>query len=394
MNEPVNHFDVVIIGAGLVGSALAYSLKDSGLSVALIEARPFSDSAQPSFDDRSVALSYGSRLILERMDLWSAIKPFATPINSIHVSDRGQLGVTRLHHYEEGVEALGYVVENRDLGRVYAELLPQLVNLTLFMPARLQGVEQHDDRHVLMLETDSDTFPIETRLVVAADGTGSKTRQLLGVDVEQKSYGQTALIANVETAKPHEQIAYERFTQHGPIALLPMSNGRSSLVWTQAEGHEQALADLSDEEFLSALQRAFGWRLGKFKRVGQRVAYPLSLWRAASDTAHRAVIIGNASHTVHPVAGQGFNLGLRDVEVLAKLLINEAEDIGSEVLLTHYADSRKKDYRAVVNLTDGLIRVFTQPFWLIKHARGAGLMAADVMRPAKHLLAKLSMGLR
>jgi 2-octaprenyl-6-methoxyphenol hydroxylase len=233
--------------------------------------------------------------------------------------------------------------------------------------------------------------------VVAADGTMSPVRQMLGIEVERHDYQQVALIANVSTERPHDFVAYERFTDSGPLALLPMSDGRCSLVWTHRTEELAATEALDDAAFLNKLQERFGYRLGRFTRVGRRASYPLALMRAKEDFRGRVVLIGNASHTLHPVAGQGFNLGLRDVAVLADLLFDadkSGHDPGSRDLLNQYSAWREQDMDRVSLYTDFLVRVFSNPWGPVGHARACGLSAANILRPVKHALARQSMGLQ
>jgi 2-octaprenyl-6-methoxyphenol hydroxylase len=393
MDEP--QFDILIAGGGMVGATLAVALADTGYRVGVIEARPFGEPGQPSYDDRSIALAWGSRLLLERFGLWEALSPSATPIHRIHVSDRGRFGAARLSADEEGVPALGYVVENRAVGAVLYRRLQALADVQVIAPAEIEAVDADPHRVLVQARTESGSRQIEARLLIAADGAQSTIRERLGFPLQKADYGQTALIANVTPEKDHAGIAFERFTDEGPLALLPMSEGRCSLVWTH---RSEAVADtmqLDDAAFLERLQARFGWRLGRFLKVGQRAAYPLALLKSGRYVQGRVVLAGNAAHTLHPVAGQGFNLGLRDIAVLAGLLqAHPDEDPGDAALLAEYERSRQDDLKTVVRFTDTLARLFANPWPPLAHARAAGLVAVDLIPTLRHMLARQNMGLR
>lgn len=387
MND--NRYDVLVVGGGMVGASLAGALAPLGLRVAVIERVAPGAPSQPSYDDRCTALSYGSRRIFETLGLWSQLSAAATPIRQIHVSDRGRFGVTRLDSAQEGVAALGYVVENRVLG---ACLWRSMGQATLYCPAEVAAVHPADDSVQIEIERDGGRIELRAALLVVADGARSATRTLLGIPAREHAYQQHAIIANITPQQPHRNVAYERFTAHGPIAMLPMSNGRCSLVWTQTPQQAAAAMTMTDEQFLAALQRAFGYRLGQLQRAGRRSAYPLALIRAASIVGPRAVLVGNAAHGLHPVAGQGFNLGLRDVAALAEV-ISESDDPGGKSALRRYQQWRRPDHTRVTGFTDGLIRIFGSELAPVRMARGAGLVALGLAPAARRLLARQSMGL-
>lgn len=389
-------YDVVIVGGGMVGASLAVALSPLGLKVALVEAFAFGhQTTQPGYDDRSIALSYGSSRIYQGMGLWRALQSGVEPIQAIHVSDRGHFGATRLTAVQEQVPALGYVVESRVLGAALHDALKQS-SVQLIAPAQVTDLIPETDKNVLHIQRQGMTEQLAARLVVIADGSRSPLREKLGIKVRERDYGQSAVIANVTTELAHQNQAYERFTANGPLALLPLTQGRYSLVWTQRTSDVASLLALDDATFLKQLQDAFGWRQGRFTRVGQRSAYPLSLIKSEQEIAQRAVLIGNASHTLHPVAGQGLNLALRDVALLAELIATQqraAKDLGEAALLQQYQTLRRADYRQVVNYTDTLVRVFSNDFAPLAHARAVGLMAVDRVAPLREWLTQQSMGL-
>ncbi len=391
-------FDVLIVGGGLVGASLAVALKPLGLRVGLVEAFAFGSSGQAAYDDRSIALSYGSRRIYQGMGLWPSLQKQAEAIMQIHVSDQGHFGATRLHAEQEGVPALGYVIASRILGAVlYQQLAASEVRV--LAPAKVHALEQTADHASISVERQGISEVLQTRLLVVADGAGSALRGLLGVGATERDYAQTAIIANVSTEQPHGGVAYERFTPQGPLALLPMTEDRYSLVWTQRSAQADTVLQWDDATFLRQLQAEFGYRQGRFTQVGERSSFPLRLVKSEQEVAGRAVLIGNASHALHPVAGQGLNLALRDVATLCDLLAVEAgqgaaADYGRSSLLADYAQARKPDYASVVKYTDTLIRVFSNDFAPLGHARALGLLAVDRLPPLRKLLTRQSMGLR
>ncbi|MET0108455.1 MAG: 2-octaprenyl-6-methoxyphenyl hydroxylase [Candidatus Thiodiazotropha sp.] len=389
-------FDILIVGGGMVGASLAHAVSGQGLRIGVIEAWPFDSSVQPSFDDRVLALSWGSRIILQAMGVWDEIQVAAEPILDVHISDRGHFGFTRLNHLDEGVGALGYVVTARALGQA---LLQDLVNhdaIEMICPARLKSFAVSDRDVEVRIGQDDGEQVLSARLLVAADGGDSLVRQFLSIPLKEKSYGQTAIIANLRAEQAHQGIAYERFTDTGPLALLPMRDDRLSMVWTAKDDQIAELMALRDDAFLLRLQDRFGYRLGRLYELGKRVAYPLRLRQAVEQVSSRVALIGNAAHAIHPVTGQGFNLGLRDVAVLADLVSDASQrghDPGDIELLKAYADWRKKDQNNVAMITDSLARFFANPFGPLRLVRNLGMVGLDVVPSMKHLVARQFMGL-
>ena len=384
--------DVLIVGGGLVGASLARALRGSTHRVELIEAHPLDDASQPCYDDRSVALSWGSRRILEGLDLWPQLDGRIEPIKTIHISDRGHFGATRLRHFEEGVEALGYVAENRVLGEVLYRGLQQQRGLVMHCPARLLGLNLLAEHVTATVEQDGRESTISARLLVAADGVASQVRELLHIGAAVQDYGQSAVIANITPGIPHGNVAYERFTDSGPLAMLPMTGNRCAVVWTVPTAQARQLLALKDAAFLDQLQQRFGYRLGVLKKTGRRQLYPLTLTESTQLVRGRAVIVGNAAHTIHPVAGQGFNLALRDIAMLAEL-IHAADDPGTANLLQTYVEAREQDAKRVYRFTDALVKIFSNSYGPLGHARAAGLVAVGLVPELRHWLAQQSMGL-
>jgi 2-octaprenyl-6-methoxyphenol hydroxylase len=389
--------DVLIAGGGLIGASLAVALAPLALRIVVVEAQLPASAAQPSYDDRSTAVSEGSRRILSAIGVWPRVATAATAIRSIHVSDRGRFGMTRLEAAEHGVSALGYVVENRVLGAALWQRLTVSPAIEVIAPGRVLDAEPGEDAaHVSIEDAGGARRSLATRLLVVADGAHSSLRERLGVGAERRDYGQVAIVVNVTPRRFHQHVAYERFTDSGPLAFLPTTNGRCAVVWTVwAEEADEILA-LDDAAFLARLQELFGHRLGALLQAGRRSAWPLELVTAEQQTGRRFAVLGNAAHSLHPVGGQGFNLALRDVAVLAELIadaVAKDADVGAKAILTGYAAWRHDDQARSVGFTDGIVRLFTNPFTPVKAARGAGLVALDLLPFAKEALARQSMGL-
>ena len=418
-------YDLIIIGGGLAGASLACALKNTELrntesqrplKVAVVEAYALDTDAQPSYDDRTVALSYGSSCIFQNMGsslndsdeqgLWGLLAPYAQAIDTIHISDRGHFGVTQLTKEQEEVEALGYVLENRAIGQqLYAELEHVTeedgAHITLFCPATLTGLHQDEQQVSIDISVESaggqTNRQISGKVLVAADGNNSKVMKLLNIGSNRQSYDQVALITNVTPGKKHNNVAYERFTDSGPLAFLPMTQNRCSVVWTLSPEQADYLYALDDADFLASLQQRFGFRLGQIKKVGSRHIYPLFLQSASQIVHGRVALIGNAAHSVHPVAGQGFNLALRDIALLAELLVDHYREAGEfddvQILLQQYAELREQDINRVYRFTDTLVKTFSNAFAPLAHLRSASLFLVDIIPDIKHRLATQSMGL-
>ncbi len=389
--------DVLIVGGGLVGASLARALAGSPLRIALAEAVPPADPGQPSFDDRSTALAPTSRRLFQALGRWSEIAPEAAPIRGIHVSDQGRFGVTRLRASDEGLETLGHVAPNRVLGRALAAGLETQANLHLYAPARVTEVEQSDAGVRVGLDGDAVPERIHARLVIAADGSRSRLRKRLGLALTERDYGQSGIVANVAPTRDHGGWAYERFTREGPLAVLPQTGGRCALVWTMNTERADAVMALDDDACLAQLQQAFGYRLGAFVRLGRRQAYPLQLLRMPRRVAGRVLFVGNAARTLHPVAGQGLNLALRDVAELAERLHAVAcagGDPGAAGVLHDYERARQADEGRVVALTDGLVRLFSNANPFLALGRNLGLLAMDLLPTLRREFAHQAMGRR
>lgn len=393
-------FDVLIIGAGPVGASLALALDGHGARVGLVEARPLlepdGDSGQPSYDDKALALSLASVRVLETLGLWRELAGEAAGIRSVHVSQRGLLGRARLTAAEAGEDSLGQVVPARTLGAVLTGALRRSKGVELLCPAHLEGIAPGDAASRVTVTGKDGSRELSVGLVAGTDGTRSRVAELLGLKRRETEYGHLALAANVTPEQPHGGRAFERFTPEGTVALLPMAGQRMGLVWTGREALVEELAALPDGALLDRVATALGHRLGRFARIGARKTYPLAGSRAERVTARRAVLLGNAAQTLHPVAAQGFNLGLRDAATLAELVLEAVAadgDAGDEAVLSRYAVMRAPDVRGTRMLTHGLVRLFEPAFAPVAHARGLGLMALDVLPGVKRAFARRAMGL-
>ncbi|MFG6668103.1 2-octaprenyl-6-methoxyphenyl hydroxylase [Halomonas sp. HNIBRBA4712] len=393
-------YDIVIVGGGLVGSslgcALAAMMARSNLRVAIIEAAALPDSGeqawQPSFDARASAIAAGSAQRFRELGVWEAMQREASPIARIHISERGRLGATRLNASEMGVEALGYVIPNAWMGRVLHQKLETLP-IDWYCPARVETMTAVENGHRLALSTGE---TLSAGLTVLADGGRSGLKEQLGIESQRRSYEQTALIAHVGISQPHHGVAFERFTDEGPMALLPLPNQAMELIWTHQSGDEKARLTLDDGAFLAQLQRAFGDRVGRFTKVGKRFSYPLSLVTARETVRPGLAVLGNAAHALHPVAGQGFNLALRSVMDLVEALEEgrqQGRDVGDMHTLLAFERHRARDRANVIRFSDSLVRLFGASFPLLPHARAAGLIGLNLVGPLRRGLARRAMGL-
>ncbi|HEY3809627.1 MAG TPA: 2-octaprenyl-6-methoxyphenyl hydroxylase [Steroidobacteraceae bacterium] len=392
MNPTADRYDVVVVGGGMVGASLALALQDTALRVLAIEAHAPDSAAQPSFDDRTTALGNGARRILEALHAWTDIRPAAAPIRSIHVSDAGHFGFARLESSEHGLEAFGYTVQNRHIGAVLWNALRSRARVELACPARVESVQLDTNAVRLQIVAASGARrEVGAALVVAADGAQSLVRRAAGIPSSDSDYGQVAVVANIRTDRAAQGVAFERFASAGPMALLPLGSGHYTVVWALDPARAGQLQACAPGDFCEQLQRAFGWRAGRILEVGKRAGYRLELLRALELSAPRVALIGNAAQALHPVAAQGFNLGLRDAAVLAEL-IAPAADPGAPAVLAEFAARRAVDRRGMIAFTDNLVRLFGDGRAPAVAARNLGLLLFDLSAPAKRALARLSFG--
>ncbi|EIK4808783.1 2-octaprenyl-6-methoxyphenyl hydroxylase [Vibrio parahaemolyticus] len=389
----MKQYDVVIAGGAMAGATLALAiehLSQGALRVAVVEPFKAQSDQHPGFDSRSIALSYGTVNLLRHLELWSAIEPFTTPIEHIHVSDRSHAGMTDITKHDVGVEALGYVVELADVGRVYQELLTHSTAIDLYCPDSAKHITRTQENVTLELASGE---LLNAKLLVAADGAVSQCCQQIGLELSEHDFDQVAVIANIVTQEPHQGRAFERFTENGPVALLPMSDNRMSLVWCLRPDDAQIVMELSESEFLERLQQDFGWRLGAMQKVGLRASYPLLLRHRKQNISHRFAIVGNAAQTLHPIAGQGFNLGIRDVVTLAEELVKQGEDVGRYQGLIRFSQRREADRNETIWLTSSLVHVFSNDLLAMRIGRNTALAAMDNLSIFKQPLLRHTLGL-
>ncbi len=394
---------VAIAGGGLIGMSLALALGHARIRVVLVEAGESDARINSGYGSRPIALSQGSRRILDTLGVWDSLSAMVTPIARIHVSDRGHFGFARLRAEDCSVDALGYVIGAFELAQALESALGSLDTVRVLRPAVVEDVERdHLPEAQLLIAASGDT-PIHglparvlSRLMVLCDGGRSPLRAQLGIPVVERDYGQWAVTARVKARCAHGGVAYERFTADGPLALLPMRDNHCGLVWSANAGMSEHLACLDDDAFLSALTEQFGMRLGGFVSSGPRSAFPLRLVTATEVVGDRLAIIGNAANQLHPVAGQGLNLGLRDAAALAEIVslcVGEGGDPGDPSVLARYAEWRRRDQKLISRATDALVRLFSNRLAPLVAARGLGLLAFDLFPPAKRRFGSHAMGL-
>lgn len=406
---------VVVVGAGAVGSVLALALARSGIAVTLVD-KPHADAdplrggsaAMASKQPRPIALSPSSAHILNTLGLWQCIAPHAGPINMVHVGEQGRFGVVRLRASEQGVPALGYVTDVAVIAAALAPAVARAERITCLQGTQALDGAVHGQQIRVLLDGPQDTQEnnqehnqtnrnaIDAQVLVVADGGDSSISVNLGIASDHRDYHQVAVVCEATPEHAHQGIAYERFTPRGPLALLPMASGDCALVWTLPTSQAQEIATLNDADFAQALRDAFGRRLGRFTALSTRSAYPLALVRAQRLRSTRVALIGNAANRLHPVAGQGLNLGLRDAALLADLLAaaaRDGEDLGGDALLRQYARCRQGEHQGIVHFTEALAHGFSAgPRWL-GWLRSTGMLALDLLPIGRHLLARHAMGL-
>lgn len=383
---------IVIIGGGPVGATLALSLSQKGISSTLLEARSQGASHQ---DQRALALSFGTRLILQRLGLWQELAPKATAINTIHISQRGSFGRTLLTAEEQGQEALGYVLSYGALTSALDAALASSPEVHVMHDAEVTGVLPDENSTAIAFNHAGQSLQLHSQLAVLADG-GRSMGNIPGLQRETKEYGHDALVTKVKAELPHDNIAYERFTPTGPMALLPNGEHDFSLVWTGKAEEIAQISEMGDVDFLNALHTHFGDRVGRFLSVGKRLTFPLKLSKLSPVVLPHFAVIGNAAQTMHPVAGQGFNVGLRDAWELSEQLSGCLATVwGGAEMLSSYEKSRQRDTKHGLLFTDFLVNIFTNEVLGVSSMRSAGLGLLEVAKPAKRfLINKMSFGAR
>lgn len=387
-------YDIVIVGGGMVGASMACALQETHYKIAVVEAFEFKSDQQPSFDERTVALTYSSRLIFNAIGIWPQLDSEACPIVDIEVSNAGSFGFTKLGLDDADTDALGYVVPTRAIGRALHQRLSAQKNADLYCPATVETIQDHETHASVTLAHRRDSLCLDTKLVIIADGGRSNLLGQLGLKKSKKTYLQNALVGIIGSDRPHRGKAYEHFTGDGPLALLPLRRSDFALAWTLKKDMAEQLKQCRESDFIARIQASFGGRAGQFTSAGPRSIYPLSMSLLYTAPRKRTVVIGNAAHIVHPVAGQGFNLGLRDVGFLHEILTSgENHDPGKSALLNAYHLLRQRETRRVSQFTDGLISIFTSNLFPVKAGRNLGLTAINLLPGVKKGLLRRTMGI-
>jgi len=389
----LNMSGVLIVGGGLVGASLAIALDAAGISATLVETAVPRAGIQPSYDERNLALARATVNGLDAIGVWRHVGQRATPIRHIHVSRQGEFGSARIDAHKQGVDAMGWTLPARELGAALLQRLDECTRLTRLAPATLAAMEPLQNGWRAHIDTGAGRRSIDTPLLAGADGTNSFVRGQLGIEAERHDYRQTLFVCTITPERDHANRAWERFADAGPIALLPLTERRCGLVLTVDANEADAVAALDDEGFLALAQRRFGWRLGRLSRPGKRHPYAIHRVAASRLTASRAVLVGNAAQTVHPIGAQGFNLGLRDALTLAEL-VADAKDPGDADLLKRYATRRTPDREGTMTMSHGLVRLACLAQPALAPWRSLALLACDRLPPLQRTLAQRGMGFR
>ena len=398
--------EVIIVGGGMVGLSLALMLAKAKIGVKLLEAikYPNYDDANlepyhSSFDARNSALSRRTVQIYQELGLWDALQEHATPILEVNITEQGSFGKARLKAEQEKVESFGQVIENAWLGRVLLTEVKKQQFIELIDGVQVTSLTQDADHAYIEAKRAEEQLKLQSKIVIAADGRDSFCRKALGIGASVHDYDQVAIVTTVQTSKPHGHVGFERFSPLGPLALLPLPGEyRRSVVWPVPKGTEgEWMGDENDQHFLDALQETYGDRAGKFQKTGKRFSFPLSQVLAEKQAVGRVVLMGNAAHTIHPVAGQGFNLCMRDAYVLRRYLTEQVEknaDLGDAAMLLDYEKSRLTDQQRVIKFCDSVVRGFSNQNPILKLIRNTGLVAFDTIPGIKPLVANYAMGLK
>tara|TARA_Y100001954_G_scaffold123521_1_gene132614 strand:- start:7521 stop:8732 length:1212 start_codon:yes stop_codon:yes gene_type:complete len=385
-------FDIAVVGGGMVGLTLALGLEGVGARVAVIERASLTDMAEASFDGRGSAIAAGSQRILDGIGLWELLQADAEPILDIRVADGASQLFLHYDHREVGEGPLGWIVENAHIRRAFAQAVA-LSDVIVFENTALADA-RFEARSTTLELVDGRT--VDATLAIAADGRQSALRKLAGIEAVRWSYPQTGIVCAVTHEAPHHGIAHEHFLPSGPFAILPMTRNRSSIVWTERNDLAPAILELDDDDFSAELKRRFGGFLGDVRVGPQRWAYPLSVVHARDYVAPRVAAVGDAAHAIHPIAGQGFNLGLRDVAALAEIIVDRLRlglDPGDTEALMRYQKWRKPDNMMMIAATDSLNRLFSNDIAPVRMARDTGLALVNQLPPLKRVLMRHAMGL-
>ena len=387
-------YDLVIVGAGIIGLTLACALKDSGLSIVLIEAKPYSVAAMKG---QAYAVHMSSKLILEGIGIWDKILPQIETFRKVRLSDADYPRVVEFQPTDLGTDVLGYVAEHQALLTPLQEFMQQCANIKYLCPAEVVQTEYQPNQVEISLNIEGESQNIRTRLIVAADGARSRIRSDAGIKTQGWQYWQSCIVAFVKPEKPHNNIAYERFWSSGPFAILPLPGNRCRIVWTAPHAEAKALVALDDEQFLAELSRRYGEQMGELQLEGSRFVFPVQLMQSDRYVLPRLALVGDAAHCCHPVGGQGLNMGIRDAAALAQVVqsaYNQGEDIGNLQVLKRYERWRKRENLTILGFTDLLDRVFSNNFLPVAIARRLGLLILNLVHPVKKYALQLMTGLR
>lgn len=385
------HYDIAIVGAGLVGSSLACALASTSYRIALIDSQPIpvTHNSNENQDGRSIALALASKKMYAALEVWNHLDEHAVPIKKIHISDQGRFGATRLDCARYEVESFGYLVPAEKLTTVLQQYIKRHDNIQQLQPYKVSDIQSHANKVTIHGKGES----IHANLLIAADGARSFIRNKLGIIIDEKQYEQTAIVGSIDTENHHQYTAYERFTKDGPLALLPRAGNRCGFIWMNPKDAAEKHLNLSDEVFIEKLQQAFGYRLGQFSNLSQRFAYPLSLLVSQHRVQQRVVLVGNAAQTLHPIAGQGLNLALRDIAELSEILINNENTLDAVDEKLHvYEAKRQPDITKTIRFTDRLNFIFNADYPVLSRTRGLGLALLGAIPVLEERIVRQNLG--
>lgn len=390
----MQHYDIAIVGGGLVGASFARAIANLGLQVVIIDRAPAQHLYNSSLDNRGLAIAYTTKQVLEQLEVWKQLEDKAFPITDVHVSEQKCFGHTHLTAQQLHIPALGYVISASQLGHALVHDLEKLPNLTVLRPVTISNLNYSNITGDWTLQVADKT--ISAKLLIAADGTNSMARKVQAIPLNSKDFAQTAIVTNIKIHAKNISIAFERFTNLGVLALLPFGTQQMKCIWTVDNANLAELTKLTDAEFLARVQQAIGFRAGKLLGVEARQIFPIQFAYATQVYGASLALIGNAANTLHPVAAQGFNLGIRDAMTLAKILqqaIQMQIPINSPVTLKKYANLREYDHNKTRNFSNDLVEIFAQTMPGVGLARSVGLVAAQLLPNVKRKIIAQGIGL-